>query len=404
MKLAELPKEFNAALPVIIALEEAGYQGYFVGGSVRDILLDKPIHDVDIATSAYPEEVKGVFKRTIDVGIEHGTVLVLFEEEQYEITTFRTESAYQDYRRPDQVTFVRSLTEDLKRRDFTINALAMDRSGEIVDLFDGIQDIQNKTIRAVGNASERFHEDALRMLRALRFASQLDFEIAEETLEAISVHHQLLAKISVERIQVEWLKLMMGQKRNSGLQAFLKTNSYECCPGFKDQQDRLKQLLELPEKMIQSEAMVWLILMEVLAVDLLAIREFLQSWKCSNQMIKTVTSALNALRIRRTSDWSPELLYQTGLENIQLVEETLPFFQIEAQKKEAIQAYEALAIQKIQDLAISGKDILAMTEKKPGPWLGSLLQAIEKNVVTGHIENQQDSLKAFVIRQLEETI
>lgn len=114
------------------------------------------------------------------MGIEHGTVLVLMEDQQYEVTTFRTESTYQDFRRPDEVTFVRSLKEDLKRRDFTINALALDSTGEIIDLFDGIEDLTNQTIRAVGNPHERFHEDALRMMRGLRFASQLDFKIEEK--------------------------------------------------------------------------------------------------------------------------------------------------------------------------------------------------------------------------------
>lgn len=114
------------------------------------------------------------------MGIEHGTVLVLFQDEQYEITTFRTESTYQDYRRPDEVTFVRSLEEDLKRRDFTMNALAMGKNGEIIDLFNGIEAINNKQIVAVGNPSERFHEDALRMMRGLRFSSQLNFEIEEK--------------------------------------------------------------------------------------------------------------------------------------------------------------------------------------------------------------------------------
>ena len=219
----DLPLEFMKAQPVIEALEQGGFEAYFVGGSVRDILLNQVIHDVDIATSAYPEEVKGLFQRTIDVGIDHGTVLVLYEEDQYEITTFRTESTYQDYRRPDSVTFVRSLAEDLKRRDFTINALAMNQQGEVIDLFDGMTDLANRLIRAVGLADERFNEDALRMMRGLRFASQLDFEIEKSTLAAITKHHALLGKISVERIQVEFVKMMLGKKRNRGLQAFIDT-------------------------------------------------------------------------------------------------------------------------------------------------------------------------------------
>ncbi len=167
MIIEKIPEEFKRALPILNTLKDAGYEAYFVGGSVRDTLLGLPIHDVDIATSAYPEEVKQIFNKTVDTGIEHGTVMVLDHGEGYEITTFRTESTYQDYRRPEKVEFVRSLQEDLKRRDLTINALAMDAAGEIIDLFDGLTDLKMKVIRAVGDPNERFNEDALRMMRQL---------------------------------------------------------------------------------------------------------------------------------------------------------------------------------------------------------------------------------------------
>ena len=135
MKLKQLPSEFQEALPIVEKLKSAGYEAYFVGGSVRDAILGRTIHDVDIATSAYPEETKKVFTRTIDIGIEHGTVLVLHGKQEYEITTFRTEDVYVDYRRPSQVSFVRSLEEDLKRRDFTVNAFALSDEAQIIDLF-----------------------------------------------------------------------------------------------------------------------------------------------------------------------------------------------------------------------------------------------------------------------------
>ena len=189
----KLDKNFQDALPVLDIFEKNGFEAYFVGGSVRDALLHKPINDIDIATSAFPEEVKSIFKKTIDVGIQHGTVVVLFQNEPYEVTTFRTESGYQDYRRPDQVTFVRSLEEDLKRRDFTINAFAMDQKGIIKDFFQGLQDLEKKIIRAVGDPYERFHEDALRIMRAIRFQSQLNFDIEEQTFQAVVESASLLS-------------------------------------------------------------------------------------------------------------------------------------------------------------------------------------------------------------------
>ena len=168
MYLTAFPNEFQRALPILQQIEAHGYEAYFVGGSVRDTLLGKAIADVDIATSAFPAEIKEIFPKTIDTGIKHGTVTVMQQGIGYEVTTFRTESGYQDFRRPDHVTFVRSLKKDLQRRDFTINALAVRADGLVIDEFDGLTDLANQTIRAVWNADERFHEDALRMMRAVR--------------------------------------------------------------------------------------------------------------------------------------------------------------------------------------------------------------------------------------------
>ena len=223
MKLTTFAPEFAEALPILEQIEAAGFEAYFVGGSVRDNLLGLPIHDVDIATSAYPAEIKQIFKRTVDTGIQHGTVMILDHGNGYEVTTFRTETGYQDFRRPDSVTFVRSLEEDLKRRDFTINALAMRADGEIIDLFDGIADLKAHKIRAVGVADERFHEDALRMMRAVRFESQLGFSVTETTQAAIEKHAALLEKIAIERIHVEFMKLMQRIERQNGLRTFIDT-------------------------------------------------------------------------------------------------------------------------------------------------------------------------------------
>lgn len=204
VQIEKMPQEFEDARAVLQKIEDAGFDAFFVGGSVRDTLLNKPIHDVDIASSAYPAEIKHIFKKTVDTGIEHGTVMVIHDGEGYEVTTFRTESGYQDFRRPDQVTFVRSLKEDLMRRDFTINAFALKEDRTVIDIFDGLSDLEHKIIRAVGDPHERFHEDALRMMRAVRFASQLDFKIEAKTLKAIEENNMLLGKISVERILVEF--------------------------------------------------------------------------------------------------------------------------------------------------------------------------------------------------------
>jgi tRNA nucleotidyltransferase (CCA-adding enzyme) len=218
---------FLTAIPIIEQLEASGFQAYFVGGSVRDYLLNRSISDVDIATSATPYEVKEIFSRTVDIGIEHGTVLVLFQNKSYEITTFRTEGAYQDYRRPTEVAFIRNLDDDLKRRDFTMNAIAMDRNGNLIDPFNGQSAIQKKVIQTVGSPDERFQEDALRIMRAVRFFSQLSFSVENETLEAIKNLGSLLKNIAVERIKVEFEKLLVGENANNAIRLLLDSDLYK---------------------------------------------------------------------------------------------------------------------------------------------------------------------------------
>lgn len=195
---------------IIHKLQKEGFEAYIVGGCVRDAILGKEPDDWDITTSARPEEVKALFSRTIDTGIEHGTVTVMFGKEGYEVTTYRVDGKYEDHRRPTSVSFTASLIEDMKRRDFTINAMAYNEEEGIVDHFDGIGDLKRHIIRCVGEPRERFDEDALRILRAVRFSAQLDFSIEEKTKEAICNQAVFLKDISAERIQVELTKLLLS--------------------------------------------------------------------------------------------------------------------------------------------------------------------------------------------------
>ena len=198
------------AREVIATLQNAGYEAYVVGGCVRDSILGRVPQDWDITTSARPEEVKALFHRTIDTGIRHGTVTVMMDKEGYEVTTYRIDGVYEDGRHPREVTFTPSLREDLKRRDFTINAMAYNEEEGLVDLFGGMEDIEGGVIRCVGNAAERFNEDALRILRAVRFSAQLGYGIEEETGRAIRELAENLKRISAERIQAELIKLLVS--------------------------------------------------------------------------------------------------------------------------------------------------------------------------------------------------
>lgn len=195
---------------IINTLMQAGYEAYAVGGCVRDSILGKKPQDWDITTSAKPEEVKKLFPRTIDTGILHGTVTVMSGREGFEVTTYRIDGKYEDSRHPKEVTFTPNLLEDLKRRDFTINAMAYNKTAGLVDAFDGIGDLNRGIIRCVGEAKQRFLEDALRMMRAVRFAAQLGFAIDADTKAAIVELAPTLEKISAERIQVELVKLLVS--------------------------------------------------------------------------------------------------------------------------------------------------------------------------------------------------
>lgn len=195
---------------IIETLQENGYEAYAVGGCVRDSLLGREPEDWDITTSALPEQTKALFSRTFDTGIAHGTITVLLDKEGFEVTTYRIDGKYEDCRHPKEVTFTRCLSEDLLRRDFTINAMAYNDKAGIVDLFGGIEDLQNGVIRCVGDAKARFGEDALRMMRAVRFSAQLGFEIEEQTRSAARQLAPNLKNISAERIQTELVKLLVA--------------------------------------------------------------------------------------------------------------------------------------------------------------------------------------------------
>lgn len=201
----------KAGYKLLSLLHEHGYEGYFIGGCVRDAILKRKAFDFDIATDALPSEVKSIFPHTIDTGIKHGTVTVILDGESFEVTTYRIDGKYLDSRHPQSVTFSRSLKEDVKRRDLTINALAYSLESGIIDYTGGLEDIKNKTIRLIGNKNKRLEEDALRIMRVYRFAAELNFQIEEETLEATSLSAELLNNISIERIRDEFNKIITSQ-------------------------------------------------------------------------------------------------------------------------------------------------------------------------------------------------
>lgn len=232
-------KEFNIDIPrsvklIIDVLEQNGYEAFAVGGCVRDSILGRNPQDWDITTSALPLQVKDLFNRTIDTGLQHGTVTVMIKGVGYEVTTYRIDGEYKDSRRPESVEFTSNLIEDLKRRDFTINAMAYNPHVGLVDAFDGIGDIERKVIKCVGNAQERFGEDALRILRAVRFSAQLGFDIEENTAKACNQLANTLENISAERIHTELEKLILSDNPDKLITAYNMGITKVILPEFDD--------------------------------------------------------------------------------------------------------------------------------------------------------------------------
>lgn len=391
MRIEHWPQQLQAAVPVLERINQAGFEVYFVGGCVRDTLLQRPLHDVDLATSAYPQEIKQIFPQTIDTGIEHGTVTVIYQKKAYEITTFRTESGYQDYRRPDKVEFVRSLKEDLKRRDFTINALAMNAQGEIIDLFAGMADLQQRQIRAVGVAADRFHEDALRMLRAVRFQAQLNFTIEKQTLAGIKTNAALLSHIATERIREEFIKLMEGCNRQAGLISLYQTRLYRFCPGLATYD--FPKILQFAAGQITDEATVWSFLAYLGQLKRAQVRPFLRQWKVANNNIKLVQAAIELLNNYQESNWQ---LYIAGQAATATAAQVLRLTRQQDLAEQMIEQYQDLPLKSPQQLAINGQQIMQVLNLSPGPQIGQYLKQIQQAIVAGQLVNNYQTIVNYL--------
>ena len=388
---------FLEALPVMQQLVDAGYEAYFVGGSVRDMLLHKPISDVDIATSATPQEVKEIFPHTVDVGIEHGTVMVIHHKEGYEVTTFRTEEGYEDFRHPDKVTFVRSLEEDLKRRDFTINALAIGIDDQLMDFFDGIGDLERQCIRCVGDAKERFNEDALRMFRAVRFVGQLGFQIEEKTKNAISLLKMNLSKVAVERMKVEFEKMIQSSYRKDALKLFVETGLYQACPLFDGKDEILLKLAEFPLKEM-SVLQAWILFIDELNLSDKEVTHLLKSWKSSNEQIRDVLVGYKTYRARKEEEWNFFFAYACPYE-VACEVEALLIAQDKSTSMKGLEAtYHSLPIRSMNDIHLNGHDIIRILKlDKKGPIIGQVLKTVEKMILEQSISNDAEVLETYVL-------
>jgi len=427
------PQTAEQGQSLLRRLTDQGYEGYFVGGCVRDELMGRPVNDMDIATNATPEQVIALFERTIPTGLEHGTITVLIENEPFEVTTYRTETEYVDHRRPEQVQFVRELSEDLRRRDFTMNAIARGIDGEYVDPFHGIEDLRNGIIRCVGIADERFEEDALRMVRGIRFASVFDFEIEQQTWQALLNHQALIKHIATERIRVEMEKMIAGPYPYHGIELLLSSGLIPYMkvdvPCEKLNLDLLRSLESLPSSPL---VLRWTLIALALGIDEQQIKQYFKSWTFPN----TITDqASKIIRMnQRLYDGIVEQESVSLVENEVVIESTssidqsyvrfvscvldygkeiaqhwrtlyavLPSTQQQRLSTIGQQAdswLEQLTIYSLADLPIKGQEVLEYVKIPAGKWLGELFNEILLVVATGQLENNKEAILHYADQAL----
>ena len=393
--IIDLPKNVEN---IIGSLEEHGFEGFAVGGCVRDSLLKKTPKDWDITTDALPVDMKKIFKKTFDTGIAHGTVTVLMDGVGYELTTYRIDGNYSDGRHPDSVSFSKSLSEDLCRRDFTINAMAYSNKKGIVDLFDGRKDLQNGIIRAVGDAKKRFDEDALRMLRAVRFAAQLGFKIDDDTFEAIKEKAKLLSNVSKERIFVELNKSLCGDFAQnikmvytSGLYRYIGKEFAKLDKSIYD---------FYPRKFPNKKHMYWAVFLENIE-NVEAVKKILFELKSDNATRNNAYLLVKELKNPLPSSdedirWS---LHRIGADlfcdYIEILKSDKKNVDI-LDKIDTIENRYSLILKEnhayeISMLDITGKDLMDIGISK-GPKIGEVLEFLLKKVIENPLNNEKSIL------------
>lgn len=423
---------------IIDTLMEAGYEAYAVGGCIRDSILGRKPGDWDITTSARPMQVKQLFKKTIDTGIQHGTVTVMISGEGFEVTTYRIDGEYEDGRHPKAVRFTASLFEDLKRRDFTINAMAYNEKDGLVDAFFGRRDLEERVIRCVGNPKERFEEDALRMMRAIRFAAQLGFSIEEGTKDAIAELADNLSKVSAERIQVELVKLLVSNHPGEFMTAYEtgltrvflpefdamiatpQNNKHHCYNVGKHTIEAVKN--SPPDKVIRLTMLLHDVAKPVCkSIDEEGIYHFYGHPAKGAQMAKEILKRLKfdndtirkVCALIKSHDDMPPLepkairraIFRTGLEQYPALfavkrADALGKNQYQrAEKMAYIEGYQKLyeeILEKqqcltLKDLAVTGKDLIE-AGMKPGKELGETLEKLLEHVLEYPQDNQKEIL------------
>lgn len=378
---------FVHAIEIIEAIEQAGYEAYIVGGSVRDYLLQRPIDDIDIATNASIEVIQSIFPAVIPVGLEFGTVIVRYKQTSYEVTTYRNNEKKQ----------IQNLRTDLRLRDFTMNALAMDKQFHIIDYFGGRRDIENKVIRAVSDPYARLREDPLRVLRSLRFCSELGFTIDKKTLLAMKEVVKYIPSVAIERISHEFSRMIQGPYVQKSMDYIDQIDGLQFLPIFRQTDLLRRQCVRIVEPFTHfSEAIAYFHYI----YDKITIVQWTNAWRLSNDTKKRALHLYELVKRYERNGIDRWLVYRLRRDDIHsfvsLVNRIFPQHEVSRDAVEKI--HSNLPLQSREDLRISGKDIIAQFPNvKRGRWINDLLTQIEYHVVMNKLKNDKKAIKEWII-------
>jgi len=357
----------DVALKLLGEISDKGYQAYIVGGFVRDYILGIDSNDIDINTNATPQEVKEIFKDSCLPNEDYGSVTVIKKGIRFEITTFRKEMAYVDNRRPTEIQYIDDLYQDLLRRDFTINTLCMNKDGEIIDFLGGRSDIDNKIVRTVGKAKIRFEEDSLRILRAIRFATILDFKLDNETREAIISNRELLRNLSYYRKKEELDKIFASSRASDGINLLLDLGL-----------DRYLDLDRLCDVTSTNSLIgVW---------SVLNVTDKYPFNSNERELIKTINECIS---LKNTDAMA---LYKYGLYANSVAAEIKG-----TNIKKVTEAYNNLVIQSKKDLNITSQDIMSLLNRKPGSYIKDIYMDIEREVLYKRLDNTKENISKYIL-------
>lgn len=366
---------------ILKKIDSKGFQAYLVGGCVRDMIMGRRIHDWDITTDATAEETMTVFRKTVPTGIKYGTVTVIASGTKAEVTTFRADGSYADSRHPEQVSFVKELKDDLSRRDFTVNAMAMDAKGQITDLFGGRNDIENKILRCVGEPEKRFSEDALRMLRAVRFSAQLGFAIEEKTEKAMAVLGENIATLSAERVLEETVKILMSPKPEAVLKAF----EYGMYKGRTEKMPDIAALTRI--KRMKKDKSLRLCALAYILGD----GEFLKNLKADSKSIKLLSTAQTI-----ACDTPGEIRLSIAFHGYETVLAVCEIRDVLGGKraKTAREIMKSGTVVTREKLAVTGND-LAIAGIEEGRTMGAIL----RELLCYANDNPEDNIKEILVKK-----